>query len=397
MRMNTGSYIGDNGTFSLMKNMNLEKVYKIILLNNPTSRIEISKIAGLNQTTVSHCVKFLLEKGIIEEVGIQGKSVGRPPTSIVLRRQFGAFVGIEINVTGTKILVTDIYGKELLHKKSMEMHRSPAQFLDILEESILEIRAQCRKKSMDIAGIGIAVIGSFNMRTGVVEHISTMSEWKGYALEQAVNERIPDIPILFMKTSIAGVWGEIHFGRSNPMENLVFINGGWGLTLGVYMHGNMLYGDDGYFGRFGHTTVEVHGRECACGARGCLDAYASVGALIRNIYGEVVFQEKYLTDIREQWDRKDPIVVRAMDEALEYLGIAAANLVNTFNPGQLVFGGLLPTICRGNMERIKQRMNETILPHYRDRLTVSCSSLEEYGPAYGCVAFVREKLIGLVE
>ena len=174
MRMNTGSYIGDNGTFSLMKNMNLEKVYKIILLNNPTSRIEISKIAGLNQTTVSHCVKFLLEKGIIEEVGIQGKSVGRPPTSIVLRRQFGAFVGIEINVTGTKILVTDIYGKELLHKKSMEMHRSPAQFLDILEESILEIRAQCRKKSMDIAGIGIAVIGSFNMRTGVVEHISTM-------------------------------------------------------------------------------------------------------------------------------------------------------------------------------------------------------------------------------
>ena len=53
------SYIGKNGTFALMKNLNLEKVFRTVVLRAPISRAEISRVTGLNKVTVSNCVKSL--------------------------------------------------------------------------------------------------------------------------------------------------------------------------------------------------------------------------------------------------------------------------------------------------------------------------------------------------
>lgn len=61
------SYIGISGTFEVMRNLNLEKIYKLLLLNQPISRARLAKLSGSNKVTVSNCVEYLLKKGIIHE------------------------------------------------------------------------------------------------------------------------------------------------------------------------------------------------------------------------------------------------------------------------------------------------------------------------------------------
>ena len=70
------SYIGKNGTFALMKNLNLEKVFRTVVLRAPISRAEISRVTGLNKVTVSNCVKTLMDCDLISEEGIVSSDSG---------------------------------------------------------------------------------------------------------------------------------------------------------------------------------------------------------------------------------------------------------------------------------------------------------------------------------
>ena len=97
-----------------------------------------------------------------------------------------------------------------------------------------------------------------------------------------------------------------------------------------------VYGDGD--GILGHITVEHNGRKCTCGRRGCLEAYASAGAVVRT------YQEKtgYELSAREIFGR-----VRTGERAAKetvalfthYLAEGLVSLVNVLRPEIIVIGG----------------------------------------------------------
>jgi glucokinase len=64
-------------------------------------------------------------------------------------------------------------------------------------------------------------------------------------------------------------------GRSNYLSMVVSTGVGGGIVL----DGRLLEGESGNAGHIGHVIVEPDGRECGCGARGCLEAEASGTAI----------------------------------------------------------------------------------------------------------------------
>ena len=102
------SYIGKNGTFALMKNLNLEKVFRTVVLRAPISRAEISRVTGLNKVTVSNCVKTLMDCDLISEEGIVSSDSGRPPVMLMLSKTFGVLIGVEISADGSSMTTGEL-------------------------------------------------------------------------------------------------------------------------------------------------------------------------------------------------------------------------------------------------------------------------------------------------
>lgn len=390
------TYLGKSGSFNLMKKLNMEKIYRIILLNQPISRIEIARMAQLTQATVTNCTKVLLEHGVIEEVGTQEKEVGRPRIRLVPNRQFGVLIGADISRMGCRILAADIQGKILRQEIHYGLHEAPEIFLAEMKKIVEEYHVYFQAEDLPIIGVCVGVAGSFSSE-GHVEYISTMQKWNGFPLRRELQKAMGEIPSFVIQGSKAALLGEIHFGRSTPMANLAYLNVGWGLALAVYSEGKILYGSNGFSGRFGHTVIEVNGRDCTCGSKGCLEAYASMGALVRSIYGDTQYHKKYLEDIMERKREGDKEICRLLDEVYQYLGIGIANVINIFNPNQVCIGGTLSLICADDLNQILEPISAHTQPHFLKGLEIFCSSLGEFGTALGCVSYVRDHVIDLWE
>jgi len=96
----------------------------------------------------------------------------------------------------------------------------------------------------------------------------------------------------------------------------------------------------------------LNGRPCACGAHGCLEAYASRSAIEKRIEGALKKgRESVISDyieengkitshmIKDSIERKDELITQCVDEAAEYLSGGIASIINLINPKLIVLGG----------------------------------------------------------
>jgi predicted NBD/HSP70 family sugar kinase len=399
------SYIGRNVTFSLMKQLNIEKVYKLILLKHPIARTNISEMSGLNKVTVSNCVDFLMQHGVIEETGVSKPSGGRPPILLDLEQSFGAFIGVEYNTISSPIIVTDITGAILQKSKMTKMMLNPEEFVDETVKVVNYCRESYRHMKMGVFGVCMATPNNYNAKTGVVEDIAGRPEWRKFPIRRYLQEQLGNTPLFMQHVSSAAALGEIHFGNSNPMTHLAYLYGAWGLNLTMYAAGNIYEGSGGFSGRFGHTVIEPNGRHCACGNRGCLEAYSSVHSLMERLYPEEQdrmardppYRLELLTRLHERLKNKERKAIEALREMSDYLVLGISNIVNIFNPAQICIGGYLSTIIDDDtLGYIRDRLFQTLPAHFTRNLSVIRSQLSEYASVFGCVSAIRNRLVDIL-
>lgn len=78
--------------------------------------------------------------------------------------------------------------------------------------------------------------------------------------------------------------GEGLFGAAKGERNFIAMVVSTGVGGGIVLDGRLLHGDGANAGHIGHVIVEPDGAQCACGARGCLEAEAS-GPSIHKLTG----------------------------------------------------------------------------------------------------------------
>ena len=139
------------------------------------------------------------------------------------------------------------------------------------------------------------------------------------------------------------------------MKDYAVITLGTGLGSGIVSNGEMIYGHDGFAGEYGHIMVDSRatGRDCGCGRKGCLEAYASATGIKRTAF-ELMAKMSNDSELREipyskfeavmlstAADKGDAIAKEAFRFTGEVLGKALADLVATTSPEAIIlFGGL---------------------------------------------------------
>lgn len=139
---------------------------------------------------------------------------------------------------------------------------------------------------------------------------------------------------------------------------MIYVTVSTGIGGGLILDGKLYHGASGMAGEIGHMTIVPYGPLCGCGNRGCLEALASGTAIARQARERVArgvptlmadlaagdperITAKLVAEAAHQGDAEAREILA---EAMNYLGIGMANLVNLFNPELIVIGGGLTNI-----------------------------------------------------
>jgi len=297
-------------------------------------------------------------------------------------------IGIDIGGTFTKYGIVDNEGKCLV-ERSIETAKYP-EFDDYLKELVEDIQSTIKtvKEVFTIKGVGIGAPNG-NYYKGTVENAVNLN-WKGIVpVVDKMKKYFPGVPIVLTNDVNAAAIGEKEFGGARDMKDFVVVALGTGLGSGYVANGQLIYGHDGFAGELGHVTVTENGRDCGCGRKGCLEAYASATGLKRTVYQlladrmidselrNIKFTELTAKMISEAAHRGDKIALEAFEYTGKILGKALADSVAITSPEAIFLSGGVANARELITVPTKKYMEESLLPIFRNKVKILISQLPD--------------------
>jgi Transcriptional regulator/sugar kinase len=201
-------------------------------------------------------------------------------------------------------------------------------------------------------------------------------------------------------------YGEYMSGIAGDAGNILFLNVGWGLGMGMVLDGGMFYGKSGFSGEVGHFPMLDNNQRCRCGKIGCLETGASGFALHRLVMERIrqgqasSLTEKYnkgedvsLDDILDAISKEDVVAIECIEEVGATLGRAVAGLINIFNPDMVIVGGRLSAAERYLMPPLKYAVNKYSLNLVNNDTIIKASRLKETAGAIGASLLAKSRML----
>ena len=341
--------------FADVRATNLAVVLRHLRMNAPCSRADIAATTGLNKATVSSLVTDLIERRLVREVGMTENRIGRPAMMLVLDGSPYAAIGLEVNADYLTAVALDLSGERLLSWRRSFAGASGSAGQAIASLAALAKRAVAKmaREERRVLGLTVAVPGLVDP-DGVVELAANLG-WHEVDLRKsllsALNE--PDYPLLVENDANLAVLAEQRFGGQAGVGNLVYLTSGAGIGAGIISDGRLLRGSRGFAGEFGHLPIDPAGPPCDCGRRGCLEALAGLGSLIRRALPEAAAETgiapsefgPHVDEIHRLAKAGDPQVVDALAVTGRHLGHGISMLANLINPEFVTLGGYFTVLA----------------------------------------------------
>ena len=283
-------------------------------------------------------------------------------------------IAIGIDLGGTKIstaLLNDT--EEIIAHDYRLTHAADGQeaVIERMLDSARRVMHQAEVTASQIAAIGIGAPGPLDIQAGVVVAPPNLPGWDHVPLKQLVEEGL-EIRTYLENDANAAALGEHRFGAGRGMEHMIYVTVSTGIGGGLILDGKLYHGDSGGAGEIGHITVAPNGPPCGCGNYGCLEALASGTAIARTARERVAQGAPTLIAslaeddpqritaklVAEAAGQGDKIAEEILAQAMNYLGIGMANLVNLFNPQLIVIGGGLTNIGQGLFETVRRVIDQ---------------------------------------
>ncbi len=304
------------------------KAKKIILL-----------ACGANKHRV---VNELLSGGINTDIPASMLKL-HPDVVLICDRDAYSSERIGIDLGGTEIKFGVLNDKnDIVYKDSIPTDCSSEE---ALISSMVDKCEEIRKK-FRITGIGIGTPGL--IRDGKVTAANV--PFNGTNLEKKMASAL-SLPVCVENDANCAALGEAVLGSGKGAENVVTVTLGTGIGGGV-VSGGKLYRGRGSAGEIGHICIEVDGKECGCGHKGCWEQYASVGALVKQAIKAC--EEKPESALAKLYEKNNKMSGKIFFEALnsgcdvakavfdKYLGYLAAGIIGliyVFDPDMIVIAG----------------------------------------------------------
>ena len=256
---------------------------------------------------------------------------------------------IGADIGGTSIKGATITDKgEVLDRFSLKMDRlaepeiSYGKMCDEIEKFLKD-----KPYKNEIVGIGLGVPGILDRAKGIVKSSPNMPKWINFKISDFVQKRL-NLPVKIVNDASSAALGEAKFGSGKHYKNIVMITLGTGVGGGIIINGQLYDGLGGTGAQLGHAVIRYHGRLCGCGRRGCLEAYASATALIKEAnlrkekYPESGLNKVENIEAKTVFDLArsgDKLCLKLVKEYVTYLSEGLLNICNEFRPDLILLSG----------------------------------------------------------
>ncbi len=332
------SRIGDN---ELIKNLNYKTILDAIRTAGAISRIELSRRTGLSRSTCSGICDRMLRQGVIHETGKSDSSGGRRATLLEIQNRAGVVLGMKLMDGLIDGAVVDLEGTVLNHQvTTIPRHLTPEAYISEIVDIFTAIRSAHKEllPEVPILGIGVGISGRIDAEQGILIESSVL-DWKDLPLRDLLEERLR-LPIFVENDVNSLAFGERFFGSGRDYDNFLCLTIGEGIGLGIIHDGELFSGNHNSAGEIGHIRVSLDADApgCACGRKGCLEAYAADRAILAS-YEQATGEACTISELVARADAQDADAVAAFRRAGSYLGLALSTTVNLFDPQAVIIGG----------------------------------------------------------
>jgi predicted NBD/HSP70 family sugar kinase len=334
-------------TRSTSREINRQIALNLVRTHQPISRADLARLMGLRRGAVSLIVSELLNEGRIFEGATGEAPRGRKPTFLYIDSRQRCVIAVDIRVTRTFIMVTDLLGKQLTGIISFPTERDPKTLVAEVSKRIKRLLTD-HKEVGACEGIGVAVPGMVERSTSRVLRAPTLG-WRDVDLREPLVKAI-GLPVQIENAAKACALAQMWAARSDAaaVGDLVFVSVSDGVGVGIVINGEVLRGRHNIAGEFGHVPISIDGPPCTCGARGCWEAYISNLATLSRYFGRNLSENKpkasevalfTVDDLIVRARAGDGKAIAAIQSTARYLGLGLASIVNAIDPARVYIGG----------------------------------------------------------
>jgi predicted NBD/HSP70 family sugar kinase len=360
-KINTRNY--RLATRATPREVNRRIVLNLIREHQPISRAELARRMNVRRAALTAIVRDLLRAGDIYETGRAPSVRGRRPTLIRVRTSGRLAVAVDVRPGRTSIALADFSGA-VLERDAFDTPNRPeelAQRIVTHVQAILATRPSTDGEAATCQGIGVVVPGMVDRRSSQIIYAPRLG-WRDVNLRDAVRG-LMDVQVSVesapIACSLARLW--LMTGEPRSVNNFGYVSVSDGVGVGIVMAGEVLRGENHTAGELGHVSLDPNGPVCACGKRGCWEAFACNAATIAR-YIEALGAGRpdgmpTLEEIIRRANQGELAAITALSETGRQIGRGLAAVVSAFNPKRLYIGGEITAAW----EIIEPRMREALV------------------------------------
>lgn len=267
-------------------------------------------------------------------------------------------IGIHISGSSTRIGLVDIHQKILASRKiPTDTEKGAKAVIENAAKEALKLLEEEKIQMDQCVGVGVGVPGTVDWKLGVVCYSNNIC-WENVYLEKEMGKWFP-LPVRIANDADCAALGEAVAGAGKDYQDVVMVTLGAGVGGGIILGGNIFEGGGMGGSELGHMVIVEDGKPCTCGRKGCLEAYVSAPALVKEAqkeFGKEMIPEEIFRAAREGDERAKSI----LENYIKKLGTGLVNIVNIFRPQLILLGG-------GIAEQ-----NDILLPTLREILKRDC-------------------------
>jgi predicted NBD/HSP70 family sugar kinase len=358
-------------------------------------------MTGLSSGAITNMVGELIEEGLVVATGMERSDGGRPRVQLEINPDFGVVVGVAVGETGIRAerfdLAMNPVGRPVISVPSLT--NAPKARIDEIVVAVNRIRADLGP-GQRLLGIGVAVPGQvMQAEREAVVHAPSFG-WTDVPFTGPLAAAL-DVPVFVDNSANTLGQAEMWFGAGRGSRQVVVALLGTGVGAAIFTDGELYRGVSSGAGEWGHTCLVPGGRACRCGARGCLEAYVGAASLLEQWTASDQHVEIPDDHSEEEWIARlveaaphQASARQILDQTADYLGIAAAGLINLLNPERIVFGGLVgTTVVPSLLPRIRAVLDSQALDYPARDATVLVGQVSNDAVTLGAASLVIADLV----
>jgi len=379
-----------------LKNLIVKQLY----FDKALSCAELSELFDKSIPSITKAVNELMSDGFVVEQGYAPSSGGRRPLLYSIKPDAMYILAVAMDQLSTRIQLLDLFNHPVAESLTLELKlQDNNEALNILVKSINTYIAKTNIAKEKIAGIGIGMPGFVNVRQSINY---TYLNAGGKSLALYLREQT-GLPVYIDNDSSLIAIAEQKFGIAKAQQNVMVINLGWGIGLGMIVNGEIFRGHNGFAGELSHIPLSDDDALCACGKRGCLETVASMLVVSQKAIegiksGRVTSLKNTDTtpskalgdDILEAAGKGDQFAIELLSDAAYKIGKALAILIHIMNPQTIVLSGRGARAGKILLAPIQQALHKYCIPRLAESTQLLISNLGFDAELIGAAVLMME-------